>query len=389
MMLAAVAAVSCNKDGSAVVNVSVSPSELTVPYTRSTDKSFEVQADGAWTVKALSSAGHELSWVRFGRMRGNGNAKVTLTVNANEYKDSRVAKLTVTSASGNVAVVELTQEGNPNSQVSNNEITVRVGTYNVRYNSSNEKEPQNNWDNRKSRLIQSINDNAFDFFGVNEARTTIQSYLNEQLGRTYSFKYFSPYSQNGEGDKAMGLAYKKSFTLSDWHYFWLGTDPDKMVENDESDGTKYKRGGACGILTHNDTGIKIFVMVAHGALSAQTRASFAYLFAQMEAKYNPKGYPSFFVGDMNAREGDPASVEYRKYWKDAYQEADDRKGPFSTFNAFDLSLNLNNDKRRIDYVYYRNATLLNYVCNDKKYGGYYASDHLPVYSDMRIGTTVE
>ena len=346
-MLAAVAAVSCNKDGSAVVNVSVSPSELTVPYTRSTDKSFEVQADGAWTVKALSSAGHELSWVRFGRMRGNGNAKVTLTVNANEYKDSRVAKLTVTSASGNVAVVELTQEGNPNSQVSNNEITVRVGTYNVRYNSSNEKEPQNNWDNRKSRLIQSINDNA------------------------------------------MGLAYKKDFTLSDWHYFWVGANPDKMVENDESDGTKYKRGGACGILTHNDTGIKIFVMVAHGALSAQTRASFAYLFAQMEAKYNPKGYPSFFVGDMNAREGDPASVEYRKYWKDAYQEADDRKGPFSKFNAFDLSLNLNNDKRRIDYVYYRNATPLNYVCNDKKYGGYYASDHLPVYSDMRIGTTVE
>ena len=103
MMLAAVAAVSCNKDGSAVVNVSVSPSELTVPYTRSTDKSFEVQADGAWTVKALSSAGHELSWVRFGRMRGNGNAKVSLTVNANEYKDSCVAKLTVTSASGNVA----------------------------------------------------------------------------------------------------------------------------------------------------------------------------------------------------------------------------------------------------------------------------------------------
>lgn len=391
--LAAVVAVSCSKSGSKVVNVAVSPSELTVPYTMSSDNSFEVQADGAWTVSALSEAGHELSWIRFGKLRGTGNAKVTLRVSSNQYKNSRVAKITVKSASGNIAVVNLTQEGNPDSTIESNEITVRVGIYNVRYSSENETDPQNNWTNRKGRLVQSINDNNFDFFGINESRDDIKEYLSTAIGRNYNFKFFSPYSQNGEGDnRAQGLIYKKTFTLSDWHYFWLGANPDQMVENDIEGTSKYKRGGCCGILTHNDTGIKIFVMVTHGALNKDTRAQYAYLYAQMEKKYNPNGYPSFFVGDMNARPDDPATTEYLKHWKDTRLEVSESAitGPKNcTFNGFDLTRNLYTDVRRIDYVYFRNAVPLNYVCNDKKYDGYYASDHLPVYSDMLVTTTLE
>ena len=52
------------------------------------------------------------------------------------------------------------------------------------------------------------------------------------------------------------------------------------------------------------------------------------------------------------------------------------------YNAFDLDRDLNVDPKRLDYIYYRNATLLNYVCNSKKYDGLYASDHLSVYADM-------
>ena len=52
------------------------------------------------------------------------------------------------------------------------------------------------------------------------------------------------------------------------------------------------------------------------------------------------------------------------------------------YNAFDLDRDLNVDPKRLDYIYYRNATLLNYVCNSKKYDGLYASDHLSVSADM-------
>lgn len=147
------------------------------------------------------------------------------------------------------------------------------------------------------------------------------------------------------------------------------------------------RGGCCGTVSRNGTDIKFFVMVTHGALNAETRSQYAPLYQEMEKKYNPQGYPSFFVGDMNAAPAGPASVEYRKYWIDAYLKvgASGRSGPFATYNGFDLDLDMYQSDGRIDYVYYRGAvTPLKYVCNDTRYDGYYASDHLPVYADMKL-----
>ena len=81
-----------------------------------------------------------------------------------------------------------------------------------------------------------------------------------------------------------------------------------------------------------------------------------------------------------ANVGVNASGKVQTFWEDG----DKIVGPFSTFNGFSLDRDLNADSRRIDYVYYRNATPLIYVCNDTKYDGYYASDHLPVYVDMNF-----
>ena len=41
-----------------------------------------------------------------------------------------------------------------------------------------------------------------------------------------------------------------------------------------------------------------------------------------------------------------------------------------SFLSVDLDRDLNVDPKRLDYIYYRNATPLNYVCNSKKYDGY-------------------
>ena len=385
------AAASCSGSGSEVVNVdvSVSPSELEAPHTLS-NQEFEVQSDGSWTITVLAEDGRELSWAKPSKTRGTGNAQVSVRIYQNEYKDARVAKITVTSVSGNVAVVTLTQDGNPDSAQESSEITARIGTFNLRVIKT-EEDPQNNWANRKTRVIKSIKENDFDIFGVNECSTDIQTYLKEQLNDTYECVFFSPYSQNGSGNKAQGIVYKKDYTLSDWHFFWLSADPDHMSYNDTSGGSSYSRGGCCAVLTHKGTGIKMFMMVTHGALNDTTRDTYAYVYEDMEKRYNPKGYPSFFVGDMNASPSAPATKTYLTYWKDARLElpAADISGPVATYNGFDLSASLTKASSRIDYVYYRNATPLKYVCNDARYEGYYPSDHLPVYSDMKVQATAE
>lgn len=388
-MLTILAAVSCSKDGSQDVKFSVTPSELTAPYTLSSQE-IEVQSSTSWTVKVLSPEGYEIFWAKPTREKGNGSSNVSLRVYENDYKNDRIAHIAVISETGDTSVVCLTQAGNPNSEITDTEITVRIGTYNLRVKSGKDT-GDNAWDKRKPRLITSIYDNDFDVFGVNECNTDVQKHINENLKDDYNIKYFSPYSQDGNGDRAQGIVYKKHFTLLDWHYFWLSGTPDVMVANDPSGDSVYNRGGCCGTLVHNETGVRFFVMVTHGATNQSVRDQYAYIYIDMEKKYNPNGYPSFFVGDMNARPAQNSVATYLTYWKDVYLEVgkDNITGPFSTYNDFNTSLDLNKDPRRIDYIYYRNATPLNYVCNDAKYDGCYASDHLPVYSDMKILATID
>lgn len=265
--------------------------------------------------------------------------------------------------------------------------SVRIGTYNLRYINSTDAE-ENQWEVRKTRVKQSIADNDFDVFAIQECSAGIKTYLEAELASVYGGSYFNPFEGKTTKVEYIGILYKKDkYTLSDWQQFWLADDITKIHSvsspNDMSGESTFYRGGCCGVLTDAD-GKKIFVVSTHGCLDAGKRKEFAPIFAEVEKKYNPNGYPAFLLGDMNARPTDDASVEYRKYWNDVYREVapDQISGPFATYNGFDLDRDLNADPKRLDYVYYRNATPINYVCNSRKYDGLYASDHLPVYADF-------
>lgn len=275
-----------------------------------------------------------------------------------------------------------------------NSSSVRIGTYNVRVSKSDETDENNNWSNRKTRLVQSIKDCDFDVFGLNEYSADIRAYIENELSSTYSGVSFNPYSPTGIDDsnkvEYLGILYRKSvFTLTEWHGFWQAADLESSLSmpasHNDVDGEKqYYRGGCCCILTHNATGKKVFMMVAHGCLAQENRDRYAATFAAIEQKFNPEGYPSFFVGDMNARPSSQTSATYRQHWKDSYLELYPAQvnGPFSTFNGFSLDRDMMTDPRRIDYIYYLGASPFNYVCSDTKYDGFYPSDHCPVYVDV-------
>lgn len=271
---------------------------------------------------------------------------------------------------------------------------VRIGSYNLRRSVLDDASPQNNWRVRRPRLVQSILDNAFDLCGLQEVdaaeQETIPRLLAQQ-GQSYDSYFFSPYSQDGKGSKAHGLIWRKDRfrRVEEPHYFWISEPPEKMQVNDPGLDLKhqYMRGGFCTVMEDLQAMMKYFIMVTHAPLNIDRHAAHAPVFVRMEKEYNPNGYPSFFVGDFNAREWDGPSAVYRDWWIDSFHCFDRfpelREGPEGTFNGWQLDTL---PQRRIDFIYYRGQGVspLRYRCNDTRYNGLFASDHFPIWVDFNI-----
>lgn len=268
--------------------------------------------------------------------------------------------------------------------VSARESGIRIGSYNLRMQQLDKGD--NDWSVRRQRVMESIRENGFDIFGVQELTDSVQDDLREDLGDKYEFLFFSPYSQDGNGSRAQGIIYdKKRFKLLEYHYFWISDTPDTMSDNDhysDGSGRSYKRGAACATFKDRLSGRKFFFMNTHAALNREDHLKYAHVLVDMEKKYNPKGYPSFFVGDLNARPEHPSHRIFREHWSDS---ADMLPGRLCTYNAFRTDSTAWDQGRQIDFIYYRNISdPAVYECNQKLYGGLCASDHFPILADFKL-----
>lgn len=256
---------------------------------------------------------------------------------------------------------------------------VKVGSYNLRMQQMDKGD--NAWAVRRARVMQSIRENDFDIFGVQEVTDFAQEDLRQDLGDTYDFVFFGPYSPDGIGTKAHGIIWRKDkFKLLECHKFWPSDTPDSCCFNDfwqHGDKlSKFKRGAMC-CLFETAKGEKFIFMCSHAALSKEDNAKYAHVMIDREKLYNPNGYPSFFVGDLNTVPDSPSSVLWRTHWKDAALCV---KGtPLNTFNSFRTDWDMAKDGRRIDFIYFRgNVKVKKYFCNTKLYDGFCASDHYPI-----------
>lgn len=373
---------SCGGDSVSTIKdeITVSPATVSFP-SQSGSESVEVTANCSWTAEVTGVDGSDASWLVLGKTRGTGNATVTLRVFENKYNAERKASLVFTTSSGEVASVSVVQKASSDGE-NLDSFDVRVGSYNVRMSVEDKDHETRNWTVRQGFLWTSIDVCDFDVVGLQEVSTEQQADMKEKWSSEYGLYFFSPYSQNGVGDKAQGLMYRSNlFTLSETHFFWLGPDPDKMSTSDVGTNGNFNRGGFCGILTHKATGLRLFFMNTHGALSEDAKTNYAGVFESIEKRYNVDALPSFLVGDMNAVSNHEMMKTICGYWSDSYVDAESRKGIANTFNSY----NSPNGVRRIDYVLYRNVAAPSlYCCDNTLYNGQYASDHFPVYADFTI-----
>lgn len=260
---------------------------------------------------------------------------------------------------------------------------IRVGSYNLRMQQLDKGE--NAWELRRPRVMQSIRDNNFDVVGLQELTDFAQEQLREDLGNVYDFVFFSPYSQDGKGSKAHGIAWKKGkYELLECHRFWPSDTPDSCCVNDiwvrKNKTSKFKRGAMC-CLFRTTSGKKFIFICSHAALNKEMNGQFAHVMIDREKMYNPDGLPSFFVGDLNTAPDSPSSELWRSHWTDAALCMKGR--PLNTFNAFKSERNMAEEGSRIDYIYFRGkAKFRKYFCNTSLYDGHCASDHYPIWADF-------
>ena len=274
-----------------------------------------------------------------------------------------------------------------NAQGKMNHDQFRIGSYNVWRSDIGKGDYA--WEVRKYRLAQSIVDLNLDIFGIQEVDLRIQDELPVLLADhnspLYDWYLFSPYSQDGKGDKAQAVLYRRDrFELIEGRNFWLSETPEIMSYGWDEE--QYCRGGLYVILKEKSTGKKIFVMNSHFPLGKEAKFKAAEVVIAIEKKYNQEGLPSFFLGDLNNRPDTPGSQLLRTHWNDSYLvlPSDKKEGSQATFNGHDVNRDMNSTQR-IDYVYFRNdVTPLKYHCSNRKYDGFWPSDHCAVYIDILI-----
>ena len=371
---------SCDGGIRADESLSVNPDILEVEAELAS-YTLSVAADCGWTAEIIAENGADASWLSLSKSKGQGSAQLGLRVFANPYNAQRKAEIRFSSAGGStasVAVIQKAAEGGEDMS----SINMRVGSYNIRMSTLSESDPANAWAERSKRLLTSIKENDFDIFGLQEVSTASQDWLKSNFGDTYDFWFFSPYSQGGSGDRAQGIAFRKSrFSGSDKHFFWASNTPESCTENDTGSQGNFKRGGICGTFTEKATGISFFFMNTHACLNREPNDAYAGVYVDMEKKYNAENLTSFFVGDMNSRPEYAAIATYREWWKDSYETAARRSGASNSYNAYSNAAG----KYRIDYIFVRGKVQVDEFCiNNTLYDNRYPSDHFPLWADVCI-----
>ena len=260
---------------------------------------------------------------------------------------------------------------------------IKVMTFNIRVEAS--IDGINHLDNRKGRILETINAEKPDLIGFQEVRDGARAWLRDTLsdyvmvgcGRLRDYK--------GEGAP---LAFRKDkFEMVSMETFWLSSTP-KIPESryDGSDQSECPRIATAVTLKPCDSEELLLFVNAHtdhlGSLS-RTLAS-----AQLLEYMSQKDLPCVLTGDFNAL---PGTAEIKMLTANkSFPMTDATVNLGGTFHAFgkrqDNEGNLENNTIKIDYIFTNLPTNVDesYAVEDIPVDGVYISDHRPVVAFVEI-----
>jgi endonuclease/exonuclease/phosphatase family metal-dependent hydrolase len=257
--------------------------------------------------------------------------------------------------------------------------TFTVLTYNIRYD--NPGDGQNTWALRKVWLCEQIKTINPGVFGIQEGLAHQVNFLDSAL---IDYKHIGVGRDDGKtkGEFSAIYYHAKKFRVIRQTTFWLSPTPRKVSVGWDA---ALERICTCGLFQEIATGRKFWVFNTHfDHVGVVARKNSAALILQKIKSMTRPGDPVILMGDFNSDPGSEAYTTITGLLLDS-KTADKRMtmGPDGTFNGFDPAKPAT---ERIDFIFTskKNIDVLNYNTLRESRDGRYASDHYPVFAEIKI-----
>lgn len=248
--------------------------------------------------------------------------------------------------------------------------SINVMSYNIRSSTKNEQDGPNGWEYRKEAAVRMLMAEKPDVVGMQEEMPDQEEYLHKHLASIYEGVSISRDPEK-KADEACTIFYnKKKYDLVRTNTFWLSETPD--VPSRGWDG-KYKRIVTYVYLQNKQSGQLYLVFNTHlDHKGVVAREKSLQLIADSAIAIGGDTIPMFVMGDLNVT---PDAPELEPMWK--AMKLAQREAPVTdtsyTFHGYRDSKG-----KMIDYIYYRNASALEFRILRDGYGVPYLSDHYPI-----------
>ena len=261
--------------------------------------------------------------------------------------------------------------------------TLNVMSFNIRYNTSSDKE--NAWPNRKNKVAGQILFHDVHVVGVQEAQHDQMMDLKERLVR---FKYVGVGRDDGKtaGEYSAIFYDTTRVKLLKSETFWLSETP--AVPGSKSWDAAITRIVTWARFRDIKTKKQFFVLNTHfDHLGKKARAESARIILQ-KVKTLAGKLPVIVTGDFNTPPSDePYQLIVEANNKDRLTDskaicATAHYGPTGTFNDFRTK---ERDNEPIDYIFIKNKVkVLKHGTLSQAWEGRFSSDHFPVFATVEL-----
>lgn len=254
--------------------------------------------------------------------------------------------------------------------------SITVMSYNIRSSTKNEQDGEHGWVHRKEAAVRMLLAEKPDVVGMQEEMPDQEAYLREHLSSLYDGVSISRDPANRE-DEACAIFYnKEKYDLIRTNTFWLSETPDVPSRGWDA---KYKRIVTYVFLKDKKTNQQYLVFNTHldhkGVIA---REQSLRLIADSALVIGGDSIPMFVMGDLNIL---PDAPELAPMWNtmklSQYEAA--VTDTLYTFHGYKEGKG-----KLIDYIFYRNASALEFRVLKNGYGVPYLSDHYPIVGTFSV-----